>query len=88
MIAKTAAANPQEALTICERLYAMPDLLNSKIPNKYFDQFRATIPKALIEVNATLTLPFTIEAASEYALDESVIQKANNKTLLTLGGIS
>ena len=34
--------------------------------------------------NATLTLPFTIEAASEYALDESVIQKANNKTLLTL----
>ena len=46
MIAKTAAANPQEALAICERLYAMPDLLNSKIPTKYFDQFRATIPIA------------------------------------------
>lgn len=49
-----------------------------------WDNTPETITKALIEVNATLTLPFTIEAASEYALDESVIQKANNKTLLTL----
>ena len=46
MIAKTANVNAQEALAICERLYAMLDLLTDKIAKKYFDQFRATIPIA------------------------------------------
>lgn len=46
MIAKTVNVSAQEALAICERLYAIPDLLDGKIPNKYFDQFRATIPIA------------------------------------------
>lgn len=46
MIAITASHNAQEALAICERLYAMPDLLNEKIAKKYFDQFHVTIPIA------------------------------------------
>ena len=46
MIAKTANVNAQEALALCERLYAMPDLLTDKIAKKYFDQFRANIPIA------------------------------------------
>ena len=46
MIAKTANVSAQEALALCERLYAMPDLLTDKIAKKYFDQFRANIPIA------------------------------------------
>ena len=46
MIAKTANYKAEDALAICERLYAIPDLLNDKIAKKYFDQFRATIPIA------------------------------------------
>lgn len=49
-----------------------------------WDNTPETITMALNEVNAALTLPFALKAASEYALDESVIQKAYNKTLLTL----
>ena len=52
--------------------------------NNVWDNTTETITMALNEVNAVLTLPFTMKAASEYALDESVIQKANNKTLLTI----
>ena len=46
MIAKTANYKAEDALAICERLYAIPDLLNDKIAKKYFDQFRVTIPIA------------------------------------------
>ena len=52
--------------------------------NNVWDNTTETITMALNEVNALLTLPFALKAASEYALDESVIQKANNKTLLTI----
>ena len=52
--------------------------------NNVWDNTTETITMALNEVNAVLTLPFALKAASEYALDESVIQKANNKTLLTI----
>lgn len=52
--------------------------------NNVWDNTTETITMALNEVNAALTLPFALKAASEYALDESVIQKANNKTLLTI----
>ena len=52
--------------------------------NNVWDNTTETIKMALNEVNAVLTLPFALKAASEYALDESVIQKANNKTLLTI----
>ena len=44
MIAKTANYKAKDTLAICERLYAIPDLLNDKIAKKYFDQFRVTIP--------------------------------------------
>lgn len=37
-----------------------------------WDNTPETITMALNEVNATLTLPFALKAASEYALDESV----------------
>ena len=46
MIAKTANYKAEDALAICERLYAIPDLLNDKIAKKYFDQFRVNIPIA------------------------------------------
>ena len=46
MIAMTAGHKAEEALAICERLYAVPDLLDNKIAKKYFDQFRVTIPIA------------------------------------------
>ena len=46
MIAKTANVSAQDALALCERLYAMPDLLTDKIAKKYFDQFHARIPIA------------------------------------------
>ena len=46
MIAKTANVSAQEAFALCERLYAMPDLLTDKIAKKYFDQFHARIPIA------------------------------------------
>ena len=43
-----------------------------------------TIQNASIKVKSELSLPFEIQAASEYLLDESVITKAKNKELLTL----
>ena len=45
-----------------------------------------TIQNASIKVKSELSLPFEIQAASEYLLDESVITKAKNKELLTLKG--
>ena len=45
-----------------------------------------TIKNALTKVESKLTLPFEIQAASEYLLDESVINKAKNGELLTLKG--
>ena len=45
-----------------------------------------TIQNASIKVKSELSLPFEIQAASEYLLDESVITKARNKELLTLKG--
>ncbi len=49
-----------------------------------WDNTPETIGNALTKVAATLTLPFEVKAASEYLLDESVIIKAKEKTLLTL----
>ncbi|MBU3643686.1 MAG: DUF4236 domain-containing protein, partial [Candidatus Nanopelagicaceae bacterium] len=46
MIAKVGAHSATEALTICERLYNIPDLLDHKIAEKYFDEFRVSIPIA------------------------------------------
>ena len=43
-----------------------------------------TIQNASIKVKSELSLPFEIQAASEYLLDESVLKKAKNKALLTL----
>jgi len=43
-----------------------------------------TIKNTLTKVKSKLTLPFEIQTASEYLLDESVITKAKNKELLTL----
>ena len=43
-----------------------------------------SINNALHKVNSNLQLPFEIQAASEYLLDESVLKKAKNKALLTL----
>ena len=45
-----------------------------------------TIQNASIKVKSELSLPFEIQAASEYLLDESVITKAKNKELLTVKG--
>ena len=45
-----------------------------------------TIKNALTKVKTNLTLPFEIKTASEYLLDESVINKAKNGELLTLKG--
>ena len=45
-----------------------------------------TIQNAIFKVKSELSLPFEIQAASEYLLDESVITKAKNKELLTLKG--
>ena len=46
MIPRIAEHDPKAALTICEKLYAIPDLLKTKIAQKYFDQFKLTIPIA------------------------------------------
>ena len=46
MIPKIGARSAEEALTICEKLYQIPDLLNDEIARKYFDEFRVSIPIA------------------------------------------
>lgn len=52
--------------------------------NNIWDNTPKTIGDALNKVELSLSLPFEIKAASEYLLDESVITKAKEKTLLTL----
>lgn len=52
--------------------------------NNVWDNTPKTIGNALAKVESSLTLPFKIKSASEYLLDESVITKAKEKTLLTL----
>ena len=52
--------------------------------NNVWDNTAETIQNALSKVKSELILPFEIEEASEYLLDESVITKAKNKELLTL----
>jgi protein-tyrosine phosphatase len=54
--------------------------------NNVWDNTPETISAALTKVEASLALSFKIKAASEYLLDESVIAKAKEKTLLTLKG--
>ena len=51
-----------------------------------WDNTPETIKNANTKVKSELSLPFEIQAASEYLLDESVITKAKNKELLTLKG--
>ncbi|MFN7044591.1 MAG: tyrosine-protein phosphatase [Flavobacterium sp.] len=51
-----------------------------------WDNTPETIENASIKVKSELSLPFEIQAASEYLLDESIITKAKNKELLTLKG--
>ena len=46
MIPKVGAQSAKDALTLCEKLYPMKDLLNDKIAKKYFDEFRVSIPIA------------------------------------------
>jgi tyrosine-protein phosphatase YwqE len=52
--------------------------------NNVWNNTPETIENALTKVKSNLSLPFEIQAASEYLLDESVITKAKNKELLTL----
>jgi tyrosine-protein phosphatase YwqE len=52
--------------------------------NNVWDNTPETIENAITKVKSNVTLPFEIQAASEYLLDESVIIKAKEKTLLTL----
>ena len=52
--------------------------------NNIWDNTPESIQNALTETKSELSLPFEIEAASEYLLDESVIKKAKNKELLTV----
>lgn len=52
--------------------------------NNIWDNTPNTIQNALTLVESQLNLPFEIQAASEYLLDESVITKAKNKALLSL----
>lgn len=54
--------------------------------NNVWDNTPESIQNALIKTKSDLSLPFEIQAASEYLLDESVITKAKNKELLTLKG--
>ena len=54
--------------------------------NNVWDNTPETIHNASTKVKSELSLPFEIQAASEYLLDESVITKAKNKELLTLKG--
>lgn len=54
--------------------------------NNVWDNTPETISAAHNKVETSLALPFEIKAASEYLLDESVIAKAKEKTLLTLKG--
>lgn len=49
-----------------------------------WDNTPETIENALRKVKSIATLPFEIQAASEYLLNESVIAKAKNKELLNL----
>ena len=52
--------------------------------NNVWDNTPESIQNALTKTKSELSLPFEIQAASEYLLDESVITKAKNKELLTL----
>ena len=52
--------------------------------NNIWDNTPESIQNALTKTKSELSLPFEIEAASEYLLDESVIKKAKNKELLTV----
>ena len=52
--------------------------------NNVWDNTPESIENALTKTKSELSLPFEIQAASEYLLDESVITKAKNKELLTL----
>ncbi len=52
--------------------------------NNIWDNTPESIENALTKTKSELSLPFEIQAASEYLLDESVITKAKNKELLTL----
>ena len=52
--------------------------------NNVWDNTPESIQNALTKTKSELSLPFEIEAASEYLLDESVITKAKNKELLTV----
>ena len=52
--------------------------------NNVWDNTPQTIENALTKVKSELILPFEIQAASEYLLDESVIVRAKNKELLPL----
>ena len=52
--------------------------------NNIWDNTPESIENALTKTKSELSLPFEIEAASEYLLDESVITKAKNKELLTV----
>jgi tyrosine-protein phosphatase YwqE len=52
--------------------------------NNVWDNTPESIENALTKTKSELSLPFEIEAASEYLLDESVITKAKNKELLTV----
>ena len=54
--------------------------------NNIWDNTPESIENALTKTKSELSLPFEIEAASEYLLDESVITKAKNKELLTVKG--
>ena len=54
--------------------------------NNVWDNTPESIQNALTKTKSELSLPFEIEAASEYLLDESVITKAKNKELLTVKG--
>lgn len=52
--------------------------------NNVWDNTPNTIQNALTLVESQLNLPFEIKAASEYLLDDSVVEKAKKKELLTL----
>jgi len=46
MIPKVGEQSAADALALCEKLYAIPDLLKNKIAQKYFDEFQLSIPIA------------------------------------------
>ena len=52
--------------------------------NNIWDNTLETIGNALQEVTSNIAVPFEINIATEYLLDESVLSKAKNKSLLTL----